>query len=328
MKKLLIINSFLIILFLIPATLEAQNSIKARFFGNSSRFLGEPRGEEVIYPMIYNLMDTTLNYTDFTHQGGFGIGAEIMMSLSDRTWVGFELSTSGMSGYNNLPPLYNFMFTGYNQLNVNVIDIDLDVPVTQIQLPLAYSTSLLNLLLNFRFYLVPDGRFRPFVKIHSGVSMVGSELTMKNASDWPPAGYGINVNGVEQPVENLDFGAPVLFSRGTSNSAEGRVAALNLGGGAGFEVPISGKISFYADYTYSMIRSDILDGRPNVDYLESGLLKRFNTIGNTGRFSFGLCYTIGENFNIIGNSGGGGRGGSKSGRQHPYLPFYELKSPR
>ena len=159
--------------------------------------------------------------------------------------------------------------------------------------------------------------------------MVGTELTLKNASDWPPAGFFVNVNGVTQPEENLDFGVPVLFSRGISNSAEGRIAALNLGGGAGFEVPISGKISFYADYTYSMINSDILDGRPNVDYIESsGMLKRFNTTGNTGRFSFGLCYTIGENFNIIGNSGGGGKGGSKTGRQHPYLPFYELKRPR
>jgi hypothetical protein len=330
MKKSLIINALIIFLLLIPAALEAQNTLKARVFGNSSRFLGEPRGEEVIYPMIDNLMDPELNYTDFTNQSGLGLGAEIMLSLSSKAWVGFELSSSNMKGYNNLPPLYNFLFTTYNQLNVNVIDIDLDVPVTEVQLPLSYNTSLINLLANFRFYLVSEGRFLPFIKIHSGISLIGSELMLKNASDWPPAGYTLNVNGVDQEAENLDFGLPVLFSQGTSTSPEGRVAALNLGGGAGFEVPISEKFSFYADYTYSMINSDIVDGRPNIDYIETSSLplKRFNTMGNVGRFSFGLCYTIGDSFNIIGGSGGGGKGGSKTGRQHPYLPFYELKRPR
>lgn len=317
------------VLFVLPTALDAQNTIKIRLFGNSARFLGEPRGEEVQYPMITNSLDTNINYTGFTHQGKLGFGAEVMLSLSERAWVGFEISSSGFSGYNNVPPLYNFYYTDYNQLSVRVIDQEVDVPINEIYFPLAYTTSLINTLANFRFYLSSEGMFRPFIKAHAGVSFVASELGLKNASDWPNDQIIITVNGNIQNPDNLDFGAPILYSRGTNTSPEGRFAALNLGGGAGFEVPINGKISFYADYTYSMINSDILDGRPNVDYLETGgLLKRFNTMGNVGRISFGLCYTIGENFNIINTSGGGGKGGGKSGRQHPYLPFYEIKRAR
>lgn len=57
------------VLFVLPTALDAQNTIKIRLFGNSARFLGEPRGEEVQYPMITNSLDTNINYTGFTHQG-------------------------------------------------------------------------------------------------------------------------------------------------------------------------------------------------------------------------------------------------------------------
>lgn len=317
------------VLFVIPAALEAQNTVKVRLFGNTSRFLGEPRGQEVQYPMIDNILETDINYTGFTNQGKLGLGAEAMISLSEKAWVGFEVSTSNFGGYNNLPPLYNFYYTNYNMLSVRAISQEIDVPIVKFHYPLEYSTSLINTVANFRFYLVSDGMFRPFIKAHAGVSFVASELSLKNASDWPDYEMLISINNVVQNPENLDYGAPIVFAQGTKSSSEGRFAALNLGGGAGFEVPVNEKISFYADYTYSMINSDILDGRPNVDFQETGgLLKRFNTMGNVGRISFGLCYTIGENFNIIGGSGGGGKGGSKSGRQHPYLPFYELKRAR
>ncbi len=328
MRNILVINTFIALLLIFPITLDAQNAIKFRLSGNSSKFLGEPRGDETRYPMIDTILEGDTLIADWLNQGGMGLNAEVMMSLTSRAWLGLELSTSKFSGENFNPPPYNFQFTGLNQMQVRVIDIDEVYPIQDLRYPLDYNTSLVNLLANFRYYFLNEGRFLPFVKVHSGVSFIGTELAFK--ADWPPVEYIISVDGVDQEPENLDFGAPILFAQGTDNSAEGKKAAFNYGAGAGLEVQINEKINLYFDYTYSVINSDILDGRPNFNYNEeTARFARISTPGNMGRVSFGLCYKLGENLNIIGGGGGGSKGGGgKTGRQHPYLPFYEIKRAR
>lgn len=331
MRKLLAINTFLAVMLVFPMMLDAQNTIKVRLSGNWARFMSEPQGDEVIYPLIENLLLNEVEYSEFSHQGSLGLDAEVMLSLSDKAWFGLELSNTNFRGVNEYPPLYNFLFTSLNQLKVDILDIGTSLPINEevMGYPLSYNTSLINILANFRLYFSSEGLIRPFIKVHSGVSLIGTEMAFKNNSDWPLPGLVIFVDGVPQATENLNFGAPILFARGTSNSVEGRVPALNFGGGIGCEFQINDKFSVYADYTFSMINSDILDGRPNFDYNDvTSRLERFNTFSNLSKISFGVCYTLGENFNIIGGKGGGSKGSAKTGRQHPYLPFYELKRTR
>lgn len=331
MRKILAVNTFLAILLVLPMVLNAQNTIKVRFSGNWARFMSEPQGDEVVYPLIENLMTGMGPFDDFTNQSRLGFDAEVMLSITEKAWFGLELSNANFKGVNDSPPLYNFLFTSLNQLHVDILDIDISRPFNEdvLGFPLSYNTSLLNILANFRLYFSTEGLIRPFIKVHSGLSLIGTEMALKNSSDWPLPGLIVFVDGVPQPTENLNFGAPILFSRGTSNSVEGRVPAFNFGGGVGCEFQINEKFSVYADYTFSMINSDILDGKPNFDYNDvTSRLERFNTFSNISKFSLGVCYTIGENFNIIGGSRGGSKGAAKTGRQHPYLPFYELKRAR
>jgi len=312
-----------------PLVLDAQNALKVRLSGNLSRFLGEPQGEEVLYPMIENILLGQGPFDEFTNQSKLGFESEVMLSLTEKAWIGLELSSSRFSGVNENPPLYNFQYTDFNQLQVQILDIQESLLLPEIQYPLVYNTSLINLLVNFRFYLSAEGRFRPFLKVHSGVSFIGTELALKNSADWPPAVYTVFVEGVAQPAENLDFGAPVLFSRGTSTSPEGRVPALNLGGGVGFEFQINEKLSLYSDFTFAMVNSDLLDGRPNLDFnVTTSRLERFNTFGNLSKLNVGICYSLGEGFSVFSGSKNSVKSSGKGGRQHPYLPFYEIKRTR
>ena len=104
------------LLLVFPIVISAQNAIKVRVSGNWARFMGEPQGEEVIYPLISDIIEQEGPFSDFTHQGNFGLNAEFMYSLSEKAWVGLELSTTRLKGFNDNPPPYNFQYTDFNQL--------------------------------------------------------------------------------------------------------------------------------------------------------------------------------------------------------------------
>jgi len=315
MKKNWIISTTLAMFLLVPFFITGQNAIKIRVGGNTARFMSEAGSNEKIYPYIDTLQQGLGPFSDFTHQGNLGLDAEFMVSLSDKIWLGLEVSSNKMSGENDNPPYYNFQFTDFNQLQVT--DTVSDVVSNMItRLPLKYNSSLLNVVANFRYYPLPNVKLRPFLKLSGGVSFVATELALKNPEDW----VGNNTN------PNIVYGRPVLYSRGTSDSKEGRWPAFTLGGGAGLEFQISEKVALYADASYYMVNADMVDGRPNFDYNENNsLLEHFNTQSFVGKISFGLCYTIGENFNIFGGGSGGGKSYGSGGRVHPYLPFYEIK---
>lgn len=336
MKKTVSILTLLVLILIVPFATDAQSNLKIRLSGNTTSFLGEPNGDEVLHPdyETYN-NDLTNNdgnpFSDFTNQGKLGFEAELMMALSEKVWLGFEVGSSNFKGYNYNTPKYNLFGTDYPQTALRELQTTQWIPLNFQELDsLEYESSLINLLVNMRFYL-SSGRFRPFVKLHSGVSFIATELKYYTYDGWPPSYLNIFINSVQIDPADYEFNGPTIYSRGTSTSPEGRWPALNIGAGLGFEYQINEKISLYAGYTYSMINSDILDGRPNFDYNDDvdspdfGLLERFNTFGNTGRISFGLTYSIGEGVSIISGGSKGGKVGGSSGRQHPYLPFYEVK---
>jgi hypothetical protein len=221
-----------------------------------------------------------------------------MMSLSEKAWLGLEVSTDKMYGENSNPGLYNFQYTDYLQLHsTDTISGLITQWITTD--PLKYSTRLINLIGNFRIYPFPGGRFRPFVKVSAGLSLISTELALLSPSFWSDS---LN-------IPNNVPGKPVLYSRGTSGSEKGLWPAFTFGGGVGFEFQINDKIAAYADYSMKVVNSDIVDGRPNFDWFEdTGLLKHFNTRSNLSKISIGLVYTINDNFAGLGS---GRRSGGK-----------------
>lgn len=312
MKRYFPVTVLLILALSATLFTSAQNSLKFRFGGNSAKWMGEPQGKEINYYYVDSINNTIGPVAEFINRGNLGFEAEIMMSMSEKVWLGFEFSNFKMSGENDNPGMYNFQFTDFLQLQ----SVDTATGVITKHLtysPLKYQTSLLNLMGNLRFYPLPEGNFRPFVRLSAGVSFIATELALKIPTEW-------------MKDTTLSYSAPVLYSRGKPDSPKGRSAALILGGGLGFELQLTEKIALYADGTYMMLNSDIADGKPNFDYdEEKGKFFHFNTFSNIGKLSFGIVYTLGDNYSIL---GGGGKGSSKSGkggRTSPFLPFYRIK---
>lgn len=318
MNSRLILNAILTIALLIPITVSAQNTVKLRLSGNSTRFTKEQQGQELLYWEVDTFISRYGPFTDFTHSGGFGGEAELMMSLTDKVWIGLEISSDNLSGDNDNPGVFNFQYTDFNQLTST--DTSTGVITTHItNYPIKYKTNLLNFMGNLRIYPVSGTRVRPFLKASAGLSLVSTELALKSPSVWID----------EDNNPNAVYGAPVIFSRGQSSSPEGVEPAFTFGGGVGVEFQITEKIAAYGDYSYRLVKSDIIDGKPNFDWFEeTGKMERFNTLSSISRFSIGIVYTLWNDAPLLGGGGGGGKSsGQNSGRIHPYLPFHKLKRP-
>jgi len=306
-NRLLIVLLIMVALFP-PTPVAGQGSLKFRFSGNSTRFMSEPQGEEIIVPFIDTLNLYKGPFPGFIHRGGLGFEAEIYGALSEKFYIGLEIGNNLLTGENDDPGLYNFQFTDSLQL-ISTDPLTDTIYIHRTADPLKYRTTLLSVMANFRFYPLTEGMFRPFLKASAGLSLVGTELSLKNPSLWATDTTRI-------------YGPPILFS----TERGGMMPALTLGGGAGFELQLTDKIALYADISYKMVKSDLLDGRPNFDFnSETGTLDRFNTWSTTSKFSFGVVYTLNDNFWLFGGSGGGSKKGDTGGRTSPHLPFYELK---
>jgi len=341
MKRILTTGITMILLLSLPGLMTGQSTLKLRISGTSTRFMNEPQGDEKIHPDILGLSGGTASITQFIHKGELGIEAELMMSLSDKVFVGFEVGSDRMSGENDSPGYYNFQFT--DQLQLKSFGTDPDTTFYwQTNSPLTYQTNLINFVGNLRVYPAPYGRFKPFIKVSAGMALVGTELKLKAPGLWETY--------VKENYPNHTLGEPVLFSRGGSGAPEGYKPALLFGGGIGFELQLTDKIALIADGSYRIVNSGILDGRPNFDWKENpewntdnpdydpnyqwifgqkdprGELEPFNTKATIGKLTFGIVYTLGDNLSVTG-------GGSKRGRQvgggtsktSPYLPFFKLK---
>jgi hypothetical protein len=339
MKRILT-SGTMILWFLLPALwVSGQNTLKLRISGTSTRFMSEPQGTEIAHPDIATLLvGGTSTVTEFVHKGNMGFEAELMMSLTNKVYVGLEVGQDFLSGQNDAPGLYNFQFTDQLQLfKETTIDDQVITQYLLTQAPLKYNTNLLNFIGNLRIYPAPDGRFRPFIKVSAGMALVATELALKT-----PPQLEENQNGIT-PLPT------VLFSRGTQDAPKGREAALVVGAGLGFELQVTDRIALYADGSYRLINSAILDGKPNFDWKPNpdwnetnpdydpdyqwtygtedkrGSLESFNTRTNIGKLSFGIVYTLGNNLNVTGGGGKGRQIGAGSSKSLPYLPFFKLK---
>lgn len=317
MKNNRIAVTFLVVMLCAGLASTGQNTLKLRVSGNSSRFISEPQGSEVSFREVDSLNQTLGILKDFTHKGELGAEVEMMLSLSEKAWFGLEIGNSRMSGTSGNPGFSNFQFS--NLLQLQATDTTAAIPVSvhyRTSYPLEYKTTLFNILGNLRFYPAPDGKFRPFVKATAGVSLVSTELALSSPTLW----YD------ELPAGQV-AGPPVLFSQGTPESEKGKFPAFTFGGGIGFEYQITEKIALYADGSFRLIHSDLVDGKPNMDFIEdSGKLHRFNTNANTSKLSFGIVYTLNDDIGLLGGGSITKRGGAtKEGRTSPHLPFYKLK---
>ncbi len=300
MKRILTTGTVMVLLLTMPLLMAGQNTLKLRISGTSTRFMSEPQGDEILHPDI--VVDNALNgpFSGFTHKGILGLEAELMMSLSDKVYVGFEVGSDRLSGENDDPEMYNFQKTDI--LHLFSFDPNGDTTRWLTRNPLTYQTSLINFVGNLRIYPAPDGRFKPYIKASAGMALVGTELSLKLPGDWETAVLALH------PDHTL--GDPVLYSRGVSGAPEGYKPALVIGGGIGFELQLTDKIALIADGAYRLVSSDILDGRPNYDWVpldpaipEVGELEPFNTKATIGKLTFGIVYTLGDNLSIT----GGGR---------------------
>lgn len=317
MKKILFINTLIVLALMLTVSGQAQNSLKIRFGGNATRFTKEPQGAEINFWEIDTFATNYGPFDSFANKFKTGGEVELMMSLSEKTYLGLEISMDKMYGENMNPGLFNFQYTDYLQLQSTDTVTDL-ISRHITNYPLKYSTRLINLIGNFRIYPVPDARLRPFIKVSAGLSLISTELALLTPSAW--------IENLQEVNPNLVPGQPVLYSRGTADSEKGIFPAFTFGGGFGFEFQINSKLAAYADYSLRVVSSDIVDGKPNFDwYEETGLFEHFSTRSNLSKFSFGLVYTLNDNFKGLGIGGGGGKGGKRTGRQHPRLPFYEIK---
>jgi hypothetical protein len=313
MKKRLVIVIVFCCILMCPVISEGQGTLKFRISGNSTRFIKEPQGNEIPDPRVQSINKDSIEQKfgpipDFTNKGGMGFEAEVFGALSDKFYIGLEFSNDVLTGENDTPGMFNFQFTDSLQLHYNIPLNDTTYFVRSMY-PLKYRTTLISFMANFRFYPMTLGRFHPFIKASAGLSLVGTELSLKNPSLWTKD-------------TTINYGPPVLFSTDRS----GVVPALTLGGGVGFELLLTEKISLYTDWSYKMVKSDLLDGRPNFDFnKDTGKLDRFNTWSTAGKLTFGITYTLNDNFSLFGGGGGGSKKGKDRGQTSPFLPYYELK---
>jgi len=362
MKRNHIVSLLLAVWLALPLISAAQPGIKIRLGGNLSGLRGEIQGDEYASPDVENY-NTDPDNTIFQDNNRFspGFEFEVMYPLSNRIYVGLEFNRMQLKGNNDEPPHYNFQWLpDYNPLRLQIRSTD-NIPIADnlvedinsrlsnifspLFAPYEYTTNLANLLLNMRFYLSETGRVRPFGKLHGGVALLSSELLYSEGdSGFEPGVFFSNIynqldnadpnlfNGLSMPLpdENFAFNGRTLYSRGLPTSIDKtRQLAMNVGAGAGVEVQVASRISLMAGVDYSLITSGLVDGRPNLDYIEPDITtntpERFelrNPLSGVTRFSIGLVYSFGDGF----TSGGGSRsnrGSGGSGRASGNLPFYK-----
>ncbi len=289
-----------LILSLIIATLYLSASgqtLKFRAGANYGRFNKEIGTGEVALPVPVGV--TNPFSTDFTHVFEPGFEAEVMQLWTSNIETGIECRYSKFSGDNDLPPYYNYCYSS-------------DAPAgADFSQPIKYESSALNILLNFRYYLSPEGIINPFFKLLGGVSLVGTELNYQDESLWPSGSAG------------------VLYAIGTASSDEAKEMALCYGAGLGFDYPINDRFSLHVGGSATIICSDKLDGIPNYDYVSDngpGTLKPVNGQALVAQISVGIVFVSGIDLGLSKNSGSIKKGGLRnSGNTLPWRPFYRKK---
>lgn len=286
------LNKIIITLLLFFSILSVGNSqiIGFRFAANSGMYINELGNSDVPHPNA--LEQTPAIYTlKYKPQPTIGAEAEILFQVSPMSHFGIELEYSKLKGYNETPPYYNYYLTPYYNRFQD----------SHIISPVEFNTTLINVAANWKYFFFKKSVFKPFVKLTGVVSLIGTDFTFK-----------------ENPDPDI-FDSDILYSRGTSNSDQEKMPAFHFGGGIGFDYRLSDQWSLQADFTATVINSDIINGVPNFTYENvdnKDMLLYNQRTSLTAQISFGVVYSI----EVMGPSGRGGYG-----KTSPDRPFYRKK---
>ena len=271
--------------------------LKYRVGANGGMFQKEIGPAEVEHPLVGVL--SSPNATDFTSNIEAGFEAEVMVPWTLHFETGIELEYTKFSGYNDVPPYYNYYFAPNNPTVITTTE------------PLIFESSAISAMANFRYYVLPDKGINPFLKVFGGVSFVAAEFNYKD------------------PAFRAENNVDVLYAIGTKNSQDPREPALYYGGGVGISFQFSEKLSLYIDGTAAVINSDKVNGIPNYDYSNDNGNEVLTPVGNQSlvtQVSIGIVFTSGTDLGITSGSKKGIRNGIKrTGRTSQYFPFYRQK---
>ena len=281
---------FIGVLFMVASFSVNAQLIGFRVAANSGMLISEFGTSDVPHPDAL-LVSPPTSSEKFTSQLSAGLEGEILFQATDKTYFGVELDYSHLKGFNDDPPVFNYFLTPYFQYYQDEFFIT----------PLEYNTRLFNLAVNYKYFLMPDKTFSPFVKLTGVVAFVRTDLTYR-----------------ELPDPDLEW--DVLYSRGTKNSEQDSWPAFHVGGGIGFDYAINDRLLFEIDGTCTVINSGIIDGVPNFTYEQNegvDLLRYNRRLSLTAQISAGFVYLL---------EIGDGRGRGSGGRIDPNFPFYRNKN--
>jgi len=269
---------------------SAQNP-SFRFAVNTGLFSDELGKADVPHPLI-ELFSPAEAAENFAMQASPGIEAEVLFPLFEKWFVGVEIESMKLRGYNDAPPLYNYYLTPYSPIDTFVFS------------PVKFQSSLLNILVNWRYFFSSVSDIKPFVKFSTGVAFIGTDFTFKNPAD----------------AESVEM--DVLYARGTRNNDNPKWPAFYAGTGLGVDYKISDNLSIQLEGNAIVINSDIVNGVPNFSYVNDEgkeLLKYRNRQSLLFQVSAGVKYSLDSDFGLP------GRGKEKKGKTGTYLPFYRRK---
>lgn len=254
----------LLLLFLLIFVSASGQIFRYRLSANTGVFLGEPGKSEINYPMKDEL--SYPGSQNFRPTLRPGVELEIMKPVSSEFEWGLQFGFTNISGYTPQAPLYNFFLSRYNPLPISY-----RYPTET----LTFDTKLLSIHATARWHFLPVlSDVNIFLKVLGGVSFTGTDFTFQD------------------PYYSIKYDVGVLFARGTQNSDYPKYAAISGGAGLGATCRISDKLDIYFDVTASLIHSDIVNGVPNFNYLESqSTMERTNSLSSVAQASLGLLYS-------------------------------------
>lgn len=255
-----------LLLFVLIHEVASGQIFRYRLSANSGMFLGEPGKAEINHPLKDELSNP--GSKEFSAVFKPGAELEIMSPVTPDFELGLQFGFTNFAGHTPSPPLYNFFLSRFNPLPDNYKYPDK---------ALIYDTKTLSILGTARFYILPvHSDMNVFLKLLGGVSFTGTDFTFHD------------------PVYRVQYDVGVLYARGTQNSDDPKVAALTGGLGLGTTYRLSDRLDIYFDATTSLINSDIVNGVPNYNYVETdgkGTMQKTNSLAAVAQASIGLVYS-------------------------------------
>lgn len=260
------LNLLFFIFCLLLAEVASGQILRYRLSVNSGMVLGEPGQAEIDHPMKEQASYS--GSKDFEPGFKAGVEFEMMAPVTADFELGLQLGYNQFSGHTPKAPLFNFFLSRHNPLPNSYKYPDE---------ALIYDTELLNTLATARWYFLPyNDELNIFMKLFGGVAFVGTDFTFHD------------------PVYRVKYDVGVLYSRGTQNSEFPKVAGFNGGVGLGATYRLSDKIDLCFETTVSAVRSDIVNGVPNFNYVETGeeiSMQRTNALTTMAQASIGIIYS-------------------------------------